>query len=177
MAWFGPNYEWDARKLKQKSAPEKSVPHSILMQPDKPETPVFAVQSPVATQKIFAMILTGIKSADNAWFDGVLTLVDSCGCENGINAVSVYSNGFQIFNNLSMQVEISTLSVVLLLLGLRPTHTHSTSYLLHHLWALLSWQPHPYHFQLICKKNYHSQMNTKKSWLHPENILQILTVS
>ena len=40
--------------------------------------------------------LTDIKSTDNQWFNETPTLVDSGGCEPGINASFAYSHGFKI---------------------------------------------------------------------------------
>ena len=48
-----------------------------------------------------AIIFVDVKSSDNQWFNDTPTLVDSGGCESGINASFARNNGFKIIEDSS----------------------------------------------------------------------------
>jgi hypothetical protein len=91
-ARFGPSYEWDPRKLKSKTSTDSKV-HNMLVQQ---EDTVLTIQPKTESSRTVAMILTDVKSDEGHWFNDVPTLIDSCGCENGINTDFAMSNGFVI---------------------------------------------------------------------------------
>jgi len=102
---FGPDYEWDRMKLKQRQT--NKLAHAVVIDGDQtqpPTTGIVAAQTMVSSKeaaatspsRTAAMISVDILNPDGDWFNHVTTLVDSCGCENGINSNFAELNGFQI---------------------------------------------------------------------------------
>ena len=69
------------------------------------EPTIMAVQTPTQIPKgisskdyprTVAMISIDVKSHEGDWYNNMTTLVDSCGCENGINSSFARLHGFQI---------------------------------------------------------------------------------
>jgi hypothetical protein len=95
---FGPQYEWDKAKIKQKGSTkpvyavvtedEESSDYS-----DQSTASIVAAQTPTQSKtqaknnfpRTVAMISIDLKNHEGDWYNNMTTLVDSCGCENGIN--------------------------------------------------------------------------------------------
>jgi hypothetical protein len=101
---FGPEYEWDRNKLKQRNLKK---PVQLLMSDDNeqdqdPISVIMATQAPkqekssVNDPRTVAMISVDLKNHEGDWYNNMTTLIDSCGCENGINSNFAQMHGFQI---------------------------------------------------------------------------------
>jgi hypothetical protein len=101
---FGPEYEWDRNKLKQRNLKK---PVQLLMSDDNeqdqdPISVIMATQAPkqekssVNYPRTVAMISVDLKNHEGDWYNNMTTLIDSCGCENGINSNFAQMHGFQI---------------------------------------------------------------------------------
>ena len=104
---FGPDYEWDYTKKKTKQLSSQST-HSVLTQ-DESELPTVATHTTNSSQRTVAIILTDIKSSDT-WFNDIVTLVDSGGCESCINTSFAYANNFTVFEDKSAQKQSPAIS-------------------------------------------------------------------
>ena len=82
--------------------------HSVLTQ-DESELPTVATHTTNSSQRTVAIILTDIKSSDT-WFNDIVTLVDSGGCESCINTSFAYANNFTVFEDKSAQKQSPAIS-------------------------------------------------------------------
>ena len=113
-ARFGAEYEWDSRK---REGDQARTAHAVLAQhqpstDNAPSVTVMAVQQPDETtnKRTVAMINMDIKTDDGNWYNDIPTLIDSCGCENGINSEFAHLHGFQILQDESPQAQVTAVS-------------------------------------------------------------------
>ena len=104
---FGPDYEWDRNKLKQRNLkkPVQLVISDDNEQNQDPISVIMATQAPIQAKqeksstnypRTVAMISVDLKNHEGDWYNNMTTLIDSCGCENGINSNFAQMHGFQI---------------------------------------------------------------------------------
>ena len=100
---FGQQYEWDRTKIKHKSE-RRQIHATITEEEEEQPSSVMAVQAPgkgvkeinATYPRTVAMISVDLKNHEGDWYNNMTTLVDSCGCENGINSNFAQMHGFQI---------------------------------------------------------------------------------